>query len=276
MSDPADAPLDFDVSQWPAARPADGLFVVGTARGVGCTLTAGAVARHLRRKKRKVEPLVPVAAGCRRTREGLVSPAAEFLAACADARLSLTDIAPVRLGPDAPPNVAAGRAGRPVDPEDILRAYRFACSRANTLVVDGGELLRPLTDEFWTIHLARILALPLLIVTTAERGALNHTLLTLHAARSARLRLAGVVINRYLLSPPGPGPENVPRELDAGAELTMETARDEVAARGRAKVLAVLPEDPGNRVADARIGDDTQYAVDQVDWLGLLRAGDED
>ena len=74
-----------------------GLFITGTDTDVGKTVIAGAIANYFLRDQQKGrEPLIsrvavskPVATGCVRRREGLVSEDAEFLASCADARFPL-------------------------------------------------------------------------------------------------------------------------------------------------------------------------------------------
>jgi dethiobiotin synthetase len=188
------------------------------------------------------------------------------------------------------------------------------------VVVEGiGGLLCPIADDFWVIHLARMMALPLVIVARAGLGTINHTLLTLHAARSAGLRVAGVVLNRYLIDPLAgksgdwlrfrsaengacppssvghetvsvPVPENgengdghhfqktengasphssSPHSSGEDVDMAMFTNVRQVEDRGRTKVLALVPEDPVNSIEQARIGPDTQFAIDQVDWARI-------
>src|SRR4051794_15610336 len=83
--------------------PLPGLFVTGTDTGVGKTVVAGMVADWFRRRGSRVAVLKPVATGCVKRREGLVSEDAEFLAVCGDARHPLDLICPQRyVEPMAP------------------------------------------------------------------------------------------------------------------------------------------------------------------------------
>src|SRR5690554_3147787 len=107
--------FDFQPSIPPELPRTAGIFITGTDTEVGKTLVAGAIARCLRGRGRRVEVFKPVATGCRRTREGLVSADAEFLAACAESRRTLAEICPLRYAHAVAPNIAAERAGRPVD-----------------------------------------------------------------------------------------------------------------------------------------------------------------
>lgn len=268
-------PFDFDVSRYPRLNQARGLFVVGTDTAVGKTLVAGAIARSLRNQGRKVAVFKPVATGCNRRREGLVSEDAMFLAACADSSQSLIDVTPLRYHAAISPNVAAERERRPVDLPAMFEAYNRAVTAGDTLIVEGvGGLLCPLSDDFWVIHLARLARLPVVIVARAGLGTINHTLLTLHTARSAGLAVAGVVINGYEIEPTlhqamaAEAPGSLPAHGDA--ELAMFTNPAQIAARGKVRVLAVVPREAGNSVEKITVGPDTQYAIDQVEWDELM------
>jgi len=262
--------FDFDVSRFARLPKAKGLFVTGTDTGVGKTLIAGAIARRLCRAGRYVEVFKPVATGCRRTHAGLVSEDAEFLAACADSRLTLAEITPVRFSAGLAPTAAAERERRQVDLEAIFASYERICRGADVVVVEGiGGLLCPISKDFWVIHLAAMMHLPVVIVARAGLGTINHTLLTIHAASTAGLSVAGVVVNRYRLEPPAGKPPAPPPEPARDEDLAMYTNPSQIAALGGVAVLAIVPEEPANSVSKVVIGPNTQFAVDQVDWAGI-------
>ena len=266
MSTSPNSTFDFDASSYPALPALRGLLVTGTDTGVGKTLIARAIARCLRQKGIAVEVFKPATSGCRHSREGLVSTDAEFLAACADSTSALSEIAPVRLAAALAPNVAAEREGRAVDLEEIFDAYRRLEDQCELVVVEGvGGLLCPISDDFWVVHLARLMALAVVIVARPGLGTINHTLLTIHAARSAGLHVAGVVINRY--------PPEL-QQVDSGgrypacsdSEIAVLTNPRQIAERGRVAVLAVVPDEPANSVEEATLGIETQSVIGQVDW----------
>ena len=248
-------PFDFDVSGRAPLPRARGLFVTGTDTGVGKTLIAGAIARYLARAGGKVEVFKPVATGCRQGPGGLVSGDAEFLAACARSNRPHAEIAPVRYAVAVAPNVAAAQLGQSVDLEAIFRAYGRLAAEADAVIVEGvGGLLCPIGDGFWVAHLAACMKLPLVIVARAGLGTINHALLTLHAARSAQLRVAGVVVNQYGCDP----------------DLAMRTNPAQIARRGNVEVLATVPDEPANSVEKKTIGPRTEFAISQVAWETLL------
>ncbi len=225
-------PFSFDVSGFAPLPRLRGVFVTGTGTEVGTTLVAGAIARNLRAGGRQVEVFKPVATGCRRGREGLISADGEFLAACADSSRLLDDITPLRFKTALSPNVAAKREGRTVDLQVIFDAYAgMAATSPDCVVVEGiGGLMCPIADDFWVIHFAKLTGLPLVIVTRPGLGTINHTLLTIHAARSAGLKVAGVVINRYKLEPDLAAE---PREPEAGEDVAADAQLHALPPRGQ-------------------------------------------
>jgi len=58
-----------------------------------------------------------------------------------------------------------------------------------------------MATNFLVLDLGRWLKLPLLVVARAGLGAINHTALTVAAARQHGLEVAGIILNRYPESP---------------------------------------------------------------------------
>ena len=66
------------------------------------------------------------------------------------------------------------------------------------MIVEGvGGLLVPLTDDRSVCDLALALGLPVLVAARPGLGTINHTLLTLAAARAAGLRVRAVVLTPW-------------------------------------------------------------------------------
>jgi dethiobiotin synthetase len=258
---------DFDVSRYPALPRLRGIFVTGTDTGVGKTVIAGAIAVSLRARRMSVEVFKPAASGCRKTPGGLISEDAEFLAACADSRRSLPEITPLRYAPAIAPNVAAGLSRAEVDLDAIFAEYSRLQDAADAVIVEGvGGLLCPISDDFWVIHFAAMTGLPLVIVARPDLGTINHTLLTLSAARAAGIRVAGVVINQYALGPVYAADEL----LNKDEEAAIRTNPHQIEQRGRTAVLALVPRDGATSVSDVEIGPRVQEAIDKVDWGKIL------
>jgi dethiobiotin synthetase len=133
---------------------------------------------------------------------GAWPPDHELLATAASSGQPPEGIAPYRFGPPLSPHFAAKRAGVRIEPAELIAGARKAAADADALVVEGvGGLLVPLTPEYLVRDLAIELGLPLVIAAATGLGTINHTLLTIGAARAAGLRVAGVVMTPWPADP---------------------------------------------------------------------------
>ena len=234
-----------------------GLFITGTDTGVGKTVVTAAMAAYLHQREVNVGVMKPVATGCVRRREGLVSEDGEFLAKAADAPESLDEITPVRFAEALAPTVAAARAGGEVDLAPVWAAWRRMRAAHEVMLVEGiGGLLCPVTRKMSVAEIAQRLALPLVIVARPNLGTINHTALTVEAARSRGLVVAGIVINRYN------------RDTEDVAQLT---APDEIQRATGVPVLCLVPDDPTTDFARGEVGQDVLAAVHQMALMDILR-----
>jgi dethiobiotin synthetase len=128
----------------------------------------------------------------------------ELLAAAASAGQMPEEVSPWRFGPSLSPHLAAELAGAPIEPAGLLERARRAAANADALVCEGvGGLLVPLTPGWLVRDFAAELGLPVLVAARPGLGTINHSLLTVGAARSAGLAVAGIVMTPW---PDSPGP----------------------------------------------------------------------
>jgi dethiobiotin synthetase len=237
-----------------------GLFVVGTDTGVGKTRVASAIARGLVREGWRVGVVKPVATGVDPgDGHGRGEDGRRLLAAVAGAHATAIPaerVVPLVFEEPLAPVVAARRLGLRLTAAEVEDALDSALAwwrdRAEVLVVEGiGGLLTPVAEETTVADLAIRFDYPLVVVARRGLGTLNHTLLTIEAARGRGLRIAGLV-----LSSPTPAG-------DAGASIAEETGADELARR--LPGIAVLAEVPFRFDADAP---EAFLAVEDVGWSG--------
>ncbi|HEX3392847.1 MAG TPA: dethiobiotin synthase [Solirubrobacteraceae bacterium] len=170
-----------------------GLFVTGTGTGVGKTIVSAALLAAMRAAGEPVRAYKPVVTGLDEP-PGQWPPDHELLA-CA-AGMSPEEVAPLRYGPAVSPHLAAALASESIDPADLVARAREHPQR--TVVVEGvGGLLVPLTADFTVRDLAVELDLPLVIAASPGLGTINHTLLTLEAARAVGLDVQAVVLTPW-------------------------------------------------------------------------------
>jgi dethiobiotin synthetase len=171
-----------------------GFFVTGTGTEVGKTVVAAAIARTLRGEGRSVAVFKPAVSGLDDPGE----PDHALLRRAAGSSQSDDEIAPYRFGPPVSPHLGAQLAGEPIDPARLVAAARTAAGGVDALVCEGvGGLLVPLTLGYLVRDLARDLGLPVVVAAAPGLGTINHTLLTIEAARAVGLEVVGAVLTPW-------------------------------------------------------------------------------
>ena len=168
-----------------------GLFVAGTDTGIGKTLITATLLAWLRRRGRVALPVKPVQTGWPADDDvGAALRAAGLLVQPA----LLRRLTPFRYRLAASPHLAA--RGR-LTVARLAAATREAVPATTFALVEGaGGVLVPLNGTETQRDLMAALTLPVLLVTRAGLGTLNHTLLSLEALRAVKLNVLGVVLNQ--------------------------------------------------------------------------------
>jgi dethiobiotin synthetase len=190
-----------------------GLFVTGTDTGAGKTVLSASLLAAMAAAGEPVRAFKPVVTGLAEqpSEAGSWPPDHELLASAAG--MSSEEVSPYRYPAAASPHLAARLVGETIDPATLLAHARRGGEQA-TLVVEGvGGLLVPLADDFSVRDLAVALELPVVIAARPGLGTINHSLLSIEAARAAGLRVAAVVLTPW---PAGAG------VLERSNEATIE------------------------------------------------------
>jgi dethiobiotin synthetase len=167
--------------------------VTGTDTGIGKTVVTCALATALRHRGFSVTAMKPVESGA-----AFDDPARDGhrlrKAAGDDRPLSVT--APLAFPEPVAPLVAARHAGQPIDLDRLDAAVQAASRDRDVLLVEGaGGLLVPVTEHVSYDALFARWRLGLVIVAANRLGVINHTRLTIAAARAAGLTISAVVLN---------------------------------------------------------------------------------
>jgi len=122
-----------------------------------------------------------------------------------------------------------------VDPDHLLRCCLALSKKHELLLLEGaGGLLVPLTRTISTLDFALRIGMPIIVVARSGLGTLNHSLLTLRAAREAGLSVATLILNRT-----APEPANKDdRRIEADNVRVLEES-------GGVEVIGPLPYIPG-------------------------------
>jgi dethiobiotin synthetase len=206
-------------------EPTAGIFVTGTGTEVGKTVVAAVLARTLAAAGRSVAVFKPCVTGLDAPAPGQPADHELLREAAGSAQID-TAIAPYRYGPPVSPHLAASMAGEEIEPARLREAAAEAAAGVDVLVCEGvGGLLVPLAPGYLVRDLAVDLGHPLAIAASPGLGTINHTLLTIEAARAAGLDVALVVLT--------PWPEE-PGEIEV-------SNRETLAELGKVEI-SVLPE----------------------------------
>jgi dethiobiotin synthetase len=169
-----------------------GLFVIGTDTGVGKTFVGCQLARSLVASSIRVGVYKPVASG--------ISPDEpsdpQRLHDAASLAYGLELVCPqVFRAPLAPP-IAASAERRQVDERLLVSGASSWKGKCDFLIVEGaGGALSPISNQMTVLDLAVRLRYPLLLVVANRLGCVNHTLLTIEAAKLRGLSIDAIVIN---------------------------------------------------------------------------------
>jgi dethiobiotin synthetase len=233
-----------------------GAFVTGTDTGVGKTVVACCMAAALKARGLRVTAIKPVVTGLDAPEPG--RPADHDLLAAASGttpELVTTET----FGAAVSPHLAAEIEGRTLDPSGLLARAKASAAGADVVVAEGvGGLLVPLAPPYLMRDFAYDLGLPLVIVARPGLGTINHTLLTLDAARADGLRVLGVVLTPWAAEPnvmERSNLETIERLGDVHVDVLPHLGRDrsELAAAGqRLRVTELAAPTPEARRAGAR------------------------
>jgi len=209
-------------------------FVTATDTGVGKTVLAAAITAGLAAAGVAVKARKPIATGVSRHEEAAGGDRLEqlddheLLARVSGERAE--QVAYALYEPAVAPHLAAELSGTPLNVTAIIDELRNTAASAEALVVEGiGGLLVPLAPGWDVRGLAAALGLPVVIAARPGLGTLNHTLLTLEAARRSALDVRAVVLT--------PWPEE-PDEIERSNRATIERLCDvEVATLPRLAML---------------------------------------
>jgi dethiobiotin synthetase len=191
-----------------------GLFITGTDTGVGKTHLATRIIAALRAQGWRVGAYKPVASGSKDGADGPVWSDLEQLHGALAGEFERERICPQRFNAPLAPPVAARREGKTVDAAILRSGFDWWRERADFLVVEGaGGLLSPLTETECVADLAASFGLPLIIVARLSLGTINHTLLTIEAAQSRNLAIAGIIFNQPVPADDDASPASNPEEL---------------------------------------------------------------
>jgi dethiobiotin synthetase len=163
------------------------VYVTGTDTGVGKTLLTSLLLVHLRRQGFHVLAMKPFCSG------GIGD--VKTLRRAMDNEIPIELICPFQFTEPVAPLLAARLERRQIDLQDVLERMRSLAAQCEILLVEGaGGLLAPLGDQYSLADCIKATDSPVVVVASNRLGAINHTMLTLQAARALGVQHVAIVL----------------------------------------------------------------------------------
>lgn len=173
-------------------------FITGTDTDCGKTWVSVQMLKQWQAQGERAVGLKPVASGCLRLGDDLLSEDARRLAeACGQAP---DRINPWCYEPPIAPHIAAREMGEQLSAAAIAAFCQQPQFTAfDKLIVEGaGGLMVPLNDQENWLDVIALLSMPVILVVGIKLGCINHALLTWSALKQANVAIHGWVANHLL------------------------------------------------------------------------------
>jgi dethiobiotin synthetase len=180
-----------------------GIFITGTNTGVGKTTVAAGLAWALRKRKIDVGVMKPFATANRVFSKKYRSQDTAILAKASRVNDPDCNLNPFFYSIAASPLVASElKHGAPVNIKRAVHEMKKLGIKHDFLIAEGiGGIMVPLTENECVAGFVKQAGLPVIIVTTAKLGTLNHTLLTVMACKKFELKIMGIILNKTSKKP---------------------------------------------------------------------------
>lgn len=209
-------------------------FVTGTDTGAGKTVVCAALACCLIKAGKTVSMIKPFQTGC--LGEDITD--ADFVHRAMGKPFNPSVSSPYCLKEPLAPMVAAEIEKTCFDIGGILKIVESESATHDAVIVEGaGGLLVPIKKNYSMADFASDLEFKTVITARAGLGTINHTLLTIEAARARKLEIAGVVICGY------------PKEKNVCEETNLTYLKE----RGQ-KIVGIIPFFDGLDVESGKTG----------------------
>jgi len=172
-------------------------FVTGIDTDIGKSIVCGLLARFLRSSKVNYISAKLIQTGCQDIAEDIIT----------HRKLEGIELLPEDLAKEtcsytfkfpASPHLAAELEGKFIDPAQVAKCVNKLAESYDKVLLEGaGGIMVPLTRDLLTADFIAEQEYSLIVVSSSRLGSINHTLLTLEAALSRDIPIAGVIYNEY-------------------------------------------------------------------------------
>ncbi|SFH56592.1 dethiobiotin synthase [Tindallia magadiensis] len=176
-----------------------GIFVLGTDTEVGKTFVSAGATYMLNKDGHRVCFFKPVQSGGIYENGALGSGDVQFVRKVAQIEESYERMNTYCFEASVSPHLASEIEKKEIETEKLIHHYQNLVEKYDYVVVEGaGGVVVPIKrNEYYIHHLIKDLRIPVLLVTRANVGTINHTMLTLEFLKSKGIEIKGIVVNAY-------------------------------------------------------------------------------
>lgn len=173
------------------------IFVAGTDTGIGKTIVTGCLFRYLIEKGYSAITQKWVQTGSNSILSSDIG--IHFKISKQDLNTMkeyIPLILPHIFKTPSSPHLASKLENRKINIHKIKKSFKTLSSRFDFVIVEGvGGVLVPVNKNKLVIDIVKELKLPALLVAGNKLGAINHTLLTIEALNSRKIKILGLIFN---------------------------------------------------------------------------------
>lgn len=172
-----------------------GYFVIGTDTDIGKTFCSTLLYHGVRKKKGMYYK--PIQSGGISKNGKLYAP--DVLSLCQIERMDYQEeMVTYVLEAEVSPHLASELEGTIIEIEKIKKHFTKLCEQYDYLIVEGaGGLQVPLIrDQYHIYDLIKDFGFPVILVSSAKVGSINHAILTIESLEKLGISLHGILFNR--------------------------------------------------------------------------------
>lgn len=134
------------------------------------------------------------------------------------------------------PCIASEIENNKIETDRIITDYSLLAKKCDTIIVEGnGSLFTPIAPDLCSIDIARMLKLPVVIVTKPDENSVSNVLMMIKTILDAGLQIQGIIINRYPSASINPSVRAFPRLIEEYSDakiigVVREFKRDSIKA----------------------------------------------
>lgn len=171
------------------------IFVAGTDTNIGKTIVTGCLARYILENGRSVITQKWVQTGAKISSD--IKIHYKIMAHdIGKIKKFFPLVSPYIFNSSFSPHLASRMENKKININKIKESFHALAKKFDYVIVEGvGGLLVPFNEKKLLIDIVKDLNLEVLLVAENKLGAINHTLLSVEALKSRRIKILGIVFN---------------------------------------------------------------------------------